>query len=59
MEKMLFSSTVYQTSSVLHNTTLTETWCVKICTLFNRERTLIHLVSNIRKCTLPNGWQPC
>jgi len=61
---MLFSSTVYQTSTVLHNTTLNLLYLLQPGVLkyahFWTEKygTLIHLVSST-KCTLANGWWPC
>jgi len=61
----MFSSTGYQTSSVLHNTTLSllylhKTGVLKYARCWTmKDRTLIHLVSNIKKCTLANGWWPC
>jgi len=62
---MLFSSTIYQTSNVLHNTTLNLLYLHKPGVFkyaqfwTEKEGTLIHLLSNIRKCTLANGWWPC
>jgi len=62
---MLFSRTVYQTSSVLHNTALNLLYLHKPGVLkyaqcwTEKDGTLIRLVSYIRKCTLANDWQPC